>query len=63
MTYNLYNRNNGDCASVVFETEEQLNKWLLVNRGWESKGALEMHYLPTRHIRMQSEEEFAGWGS
>jgi hypothetical protein len=35
---------------------------LLAETGWECLGKTD-YYLPTRHVRMQNKEEFAGWGS
>ena len=61
MTYNILNTKNGDCTSMKFNTETELNEWLDKNNIWENLGPAD-GYLPTRHVRMQS-EEFAGWGS
>ena len=46
---------------MKFKTETELNEWLDKNNIWENLGPAD-GYLPTRHVRMQS-EEFAGWGS
>ena len=62
MTYIVYNPSSGDAWEMKFESFEQMDKWKDRNKNFtvldEAKG-----YLPTRHVRMQSDEEFAGWGS
>lgn len=62
MNYNVLNTNNGDAFSMFFDTEEQRKQWLKNSQGWVCLGPTE-NYLPTRHVRMQNKEEFAGWGS
>ena len=47
---------------MIFDSEEQLQRWLALNPDFKNLGVIE-YVLPTRHVRMQNKEEFAGWGS
>ena len=62
MTYNFVNKNNGDAFSMFFETDEKKTQWLKQSPNLVCLGEQE-YDLPTRHVRMQNQEEFAGWGS
>ena len=61
MDYTIYNRSNGETFSMEFSSKTHLAEWL-AETGWEGLGPTE-NYVPTRHVRMQNKEEFAGWGS
>tara|TARA_B100000965_G_scaffold29825_1_gene22058 strand:- start:5774 stop:5962 length:189 start_codon:yes stop_codon:yes gene_type:complete len=62
MTYNFVNTNNGDAFSMFFETDEKKTQWLKQSPNLVCLGVQE-YDLPTRHVRMNNKEEFAGWGS
>tara|TARA_B100000902_G_C26468380_1_gene508896 strand:- start:23 stop:211 length:189 start_codon:yes stop_codon:yes gene_type:complete len=62
MTYNFLNKNNGDAFSMQFETEQKKDTYLKNSPNLVCLGVQE-YTLPTRHVRMQNKEEFAGWGS
>ena len=62
MTYTVLNQNTGDAFSIDFDNEEHKQKWLINSPGFKCLGEQE-YTLPTRHVRMQNKEEFAGWGS
>lgn len=63
MDYTILNKQTGETFTMKFSSKSQLITWL-AETGWECLGKT-TSYLPTRHVRMQSEqqEEFAGWGS
>jgi len=61
MNYTILNAQTGETASMKFGSKTQLVEWL-AEIGWECLCPTE-GYLPTRHVRMQNQEEFAGWGS
>jgi len=62
MTYNFLNKNNGDAFSMRFDTDEKKKAYLKKSPNLVCLGEQE-YTLPTRHVRMQNQEEFAGWGS
>ena len=62
MKYTILNTNNGSAMEMTFDSKEQLDRWLSLNQDFKNVGEIE-YSLPTRHVRMQSKEEFAGWGS
>jgi len=62
MTYTVLNQNTGDAFSIDFDSEDHKKEWLKNSPGFTCLGKLE-YDLPTRHVRMQNKEEFAGWGS
>jgi len=63
MTYNFFNKNNGDAFSMQFDNERKKDVYVSSNPNLVCLGEQEFT-LPTRHVRMQNkEEEFAGWGS
>jgi hypothetical protein len=62
MTYTVLNQNTGDAFSIDFDNEEHKQQWLINSPGFKCLGEQE-YTLPTRHVRMQNKEEFAGWGS
>mgnify|MGYP001182473295 CR=1 FL=1 len=62
MDYNFLNTDNGDAFSMFFETDAQKEHWLTFSPNITCIGIQE-YTLPTRHVRMQNKEEFAGWGS
>ena len=62
MTYTILHQNTGIASEMFFDSDEQRKQWLKNSEGWICLGPLE-YKLPTRHVRMQNKEEFAGWGS
>jgi len=62
MKYTILNTTNGSAMEMCFDSEEQLQRWLLINPNFKNLGVIE-YALPTRHVRMANKEEFAGWGS
>ena len=62
MKYTILNTNNGSAIEMIFDSEEQLQRWLTLNSSFKNLGQVEFA-LPTRHVRMQNKDEFAGWGS
>ena len=62
MTYNFLNKNNGDAFSMQFDTDEKKKAYQEKSPNLICLGEQE-YTLPTRHVRMQNQEEFAGWGS
>ena len=62
MTYTILNQDTGSVAEMFFDSDEQRKQWLKNSKHWVCLGPLE-YTLPTRHVRMQNKEEFAGWGS
>ena len=63
MEYTILNKKTGETSTMKFSSKSQLITWL-AETGWECLGET-TSYLPTRHVRMQPEqqEEFSGWGS
>tara|TARA_B100000212_G_scaffold310828_1_gene262149 strand:+ start:481 stop:669 length:189 start_codon:yes stop_codon:yes gene_type:complete len=62
MKYTILNTSNGSAMEMCFDSEEQLQRWLLINPSFKNLGVIE-YALPTRHVRMANKDEFAGWGS
>ena len=60
-TVSIINRTNCMVTEMSFDNDKQLDRWLELNKSFESLGELE-NELPTRHVRMQSKNH-AGWGS
>jgi len=60
--YTILNENTGSAMQMAFDSNEQLKKWLDINPDFKNLGVID-YDLPTRHVRMQNKEEFAGWGS
>ena len=61
MNYTILNRSNGETFTMEFSSKTHLVE-MLAETGWGCLGKTD-YYLPTRHVRMQNKEEFAGWGS
>ena len=62
MKYTILNTSNGSAMEMRFDSEEQLQRWLLINPDFKNLGVIE-YTLPTRHVRMKNKDDFAGWGS
>ena len=62
MKYTILNTGNGSAMEMIFESQDQLEKWLALNPSFKNLGQVEFA-LPTRHVRMQNKDDFAGWGS
>ena len=79
MKHAIINRRTGSALEMNFNSTEQLNEWLEINKEFESLGEVKT-YLPTRHVRMQrwkdkndsfhkmkrmytARDDHAGWGS
>ena len=61
--YAILNRNSGDVQVMSFKSELHLKKYMeVIGPDYEALEETKT-YLPTRHIRMQNKDEFAGWGS
>ncbi len=60
--YTILNENTGSAMQMSFDSFDQLKKWLDINPDFKNLGVID-YDLPTRHVRMQNKEEFAGWGS
>tara|TARA_B100000424_G_scaffold257178_1_gene237826 strand:+ start:530 stop:721 length:192 start_codon:yes stop_codon:yes gene_type:complete len=60
--YTILNENTGSAMQMAFDSFDQLKKWLDINPDFKNLGVID-YDLPTRHVRMQNKEEFAGWGS
>ena len=55
MNVTILNRGNGSVTEMEFIDEEQKQKWLERNPGFECVGPLDSE-LPTRHVRMKGNE-------
>ena len=64
MTYTILNVTNGSAMEMVFESDQQLERWLELNPNFKNLGRVD-YELPTRHVRMKNKnkEDFAGWSS
>lgn len=62
MKYTILNTSNGSAMEMTFDSQEQLDRWLNLNPNFKNLGVIQ-YTLPTRHVRMQKQDEFAGWGS
>ena len=61
--YTILNKNSGDAQVMSFKSELQLKKYMeVIGSDYEALEETKT-YLPTRHVRMQNKDEFAGWGS
>ena len=58
LNYTLLNERNGDAFEMAFKNEQKLQQYLEANEDIKIVGRSEA-YLPTRHIRMKSEQQMA----
>tara|TARA_B100001287_G_C22681628_1_gene530768 strand:- start:3047 stop:3235 length:189 start_codon:yes stop_codon:yes gene_type:complete len=62
MKCTILNSDTGSAMEMIFESKEQLDRWLELNPNFKNVGTID-YELPTRHVRMKNKDEFAGWGS
>jgi len=63
MKYSILNTDTGDVQEMCFVDTLQFTNWFkIAPDNFKSLGKVDA-YLPTRHVRMQNKEEFAGWRS
>ena len=55
MKVTIINRRNGSAMEMNFDDEQQIQRWLEINPIFECLGPLD-NELPTRHVRMQSDD-------
>jgi hypothetical protein len=58
LNYTLLNERNGDAFDMAFKSEQKLQQYLDANENIKIVGSSKA-YLPTRHIRMKSEQQIA----
>ena len=58
LNYTLLNERNGDAFDMAFKNEQKLQQYLEANENIKIVGSSKA-YLPTRHIRMKSEQPIA----
>ena len=58
LNYTLLNERNGDAFDMAFKNEQKLQQYLEANENIKIVGSSK-GYLPTRHIRMKSEQQIA----
>ena len=56
--YTLLNERNGDAFEMAFENEQKLQSYLDANEDLKIVGSSKTD-LPTRHVRMKSEQHIA----